>query len=434
MRADAGVGGLSPGWNVASLASAEPALREGRRAFGAGWSYRLLLVFLLLLFANLPLLFPTVALVAPAQGVVIAALAALFIERAVSQQPLRLAWPESHLLLAFLGAAAVSSFSALWPKHAGEQTLVLLRYVIVYLLVVNTVDSWPRLRRTSSVLVAGAMFPALGAIRNYFLTGDLVEGRAGWIGIFENPNDLAYTLVLLFPIAVATALAARGVWAIFGWCAIAAYTTAIFVTFSRGGFLAFCVVVLLCFLRWCGPWARLPGLAVAGAAIAVVVSTSWGRMEGFADLLADATLQQRLATVRAGIEMFVDQPLLGVGLGCSVVGWPLYAPAGAVTEGWLHSHNTIIQVLAETGLLGGAPFLLMVAIALWKANRLALPWRKSGRPEIYRAVSALEISLWGFLACGLAGGHVLSWFPYLVIGLVSAACIIPRPSPQDLAS
>jgi hypothetical protein len=76
----------------------------------------------------------------------------------------------------------------------------------------------------------------------------------------------------------------------------------------------------------------------------------------------------------------------------------------------------------------------MVAIALWKANRLALPWRKSGRPEIYRAVSALEISLWGFLACGLAGGHVLSWFPYLVIGLVSAACIIPRPSPKDLAS
>ena len=425
MPADAGFGSLSHGWSAGGVARAGGSLRA--RPSRAGWSYRLLLVFLLLLFANLPLLFPAVAPFAPAQSVVMVALGALLLECAVAQRPLRLVWPESHLLIAFLGAAAVSSFSALWPTYAGEQTLVLLRYVVVYLLLVNTVDSWPRLRQTSAILAIGGVFPAVGALRHFFWTGERIEGRAGWIGIFENPNDLAYSLVVLLPIAAAVVLAARGVWAVVGWGLLATYTTALFVTYSRGGFLAFSVVVLLCLLRWSGPWARLPALAVAATAIGYVVSTSWGRLEGFGHLLADATLRQRLDTIRAGLEMFADHPLLGVGLGCSVVGWPLYAPAGAITEGWLHSHNTIIQVLAETGTLGAAPFLLLLAIATWKAHRLAAEWRGVGQVSTYRAVSALEISLWAFLVCGLAGGHVLSWFPYLVIGLVCAALRLPRP-------
>lgn len=401
-------------------------------ASGSRWSYRLLVLFVLLLFANLPLLFPALEPLQPAQWVAVAALVLVFVELSTSGRALRLAWPESHLLLLFVGAAAISSFTALWPRYAGEQTLVLLRYVVVYVILVNAVDTWARLRGISIALAVGGLLPALGALRGYYWTGDVVEGRASWIGIFDNPNDLAYSLVLLFPIAAAATLQARGAWAILGWAGLGVYAAAIFLTFSRGGLVAFCVVALLCLLRWSGPWARVPALLFLGAALAFVVTRSWGRLEGFADLLADATLQQRFDTVRAGLGMFADRPLLGVGLGCSVIGWPLYAPPGAATEGWLHSHNTLIQALAETGLFGAAPFLLMVGYGLWAARRLARSWRGAGNPAAWRSLSALEISIWGFLVCGLAGGHVLSWFPYLVLGLISAARFLPGPAARGV--
>lgn len=392
------------------------------------WSFKLLLAFLLLLYANLPFLVPGVAGLAPAQTVGIAALALLFVERAIARRPFALSWPESHLLLAFLGVAVLSAFTSLWPAHALEESLVLLRYVAIYLLIVNTVESWRRLRVLFAVMVAGGCLPALGAL-HYAREGVMVEGnRAGWVGIFSNPNDLAYSLVLLIPLALALALDARGWRRLLPWGAAALYTVAIFSTYSRGGMLGFGAVVLLSFLFWSRPWARLPGLVVGALALAFAVATFWSREEGFADLLADATVGQRLATVKAGVAMFLDNPLLGVGLGCSVIGWPEYAPPNAFSQGWLHSHNTFVQVLSETGLLGTVLFLSLFGFVLVHGHRRAREWQRAGRPRRFRAVSALTVSLWGLAVCGLSGGHVVSWFPYLILGLLSAALLLGGPA------
>jgi O-antigen ligase len=177
--------------------------------------------------------------------------------------------------------------------------------------------------------------------------------------------------------------------------------------------------------------ARLPGLVVGVAALAFAVTTFWDRDEGFADLLADATQQQRQDTIRAGIAMFADNPLLGVGPGCSVIGWPEYAPPNAFSEGWLHSHNTVIQLFSETGLLGAVPFFLLLGIALWRTHAQSRLWRAAGWPGRSRMVSALAISLWGLAVCGLSGGYMLSWFPYLILGLASATLLLPGPGEEE---
>lgn len=425
MPAGSGLGGMSSavglGWAPGELAAeAEPRL-------STPWSFKLLAVFLLLLYANLPLVVPQVAALAPAQAVALGAFALLFVERAIARRPFTLSWPESHLLLAFLGVVALSSFTSFWPAHALEQTLVLLRFVAVYLLIVNTTETWSRLRVLFAVMVAGGLFPALGSL-HYARQGVLVEGnRAGWVGIFSNPNDLAYSLVLLFPLALALVPGTRGWKKLLPLGAAALFAVAIFTTYSRGGMLGFGAVVLLAFLLWSPPVARLPGLVVGAAALAFAVTTFWDRDEGFADLLGDATLNQRLNTIKAGLAMFADNPLLGVGPGCSVIGWPEYAPPNAFSEGWLHSHNTVIQVLSETGLLGAVPFFLLLGIALWRAHERARTWRLAGDRERSRMVSALAISLWGLVVCGVSGGYVLSWFPYLILGLTSAALLLPGP-------
>lgn len=431
MPAGSGLGGVSVparlGWAPGDVAvEAEPRL-------STPWSFKLLAAFLLLLYANLPLVFPQVAAVAPAQVVALGAFALLFVERAVVRRPFTLAWPESHLLLAFLGVVALSSFTSLWPAHALQETLLLLRYVAVYLLIVNVTESWRRLRILFAVLVAGGLFPALGSF-HYARQGAMVEGnRAGWVGIFSNPNDLAYSLVLLFPLALALFLGIRGWKRLLPLGAAALFAVAIFMTYSRGGLMGFATVLLLAFLLWSPPVARLPGLVVGAAALAFAVTSFWDRDEGFGDLLGDATLNQRLATIKAGLAMFADNPLLGVGPGCSVIGWPQYRPPNLYSEGWLHSHNTVIQVLSETGLLGAVPFFLLLGIALWRAHGRAREWRLAGDRNRSRMVSALAISIWGLAACGLSGGYMLSWFPYLILGLTSAALLLPGPGADEVA-
>jgi O-antigen ligase len=430
MPSHAGLGGLSLPVPHEVRPPVTRAIPAEAPAGGNALPWVLLLVFLLLLFANLPLLVPSLAAVAPAQTVALAALGVLFVETSIARRPFRLPGPEAYLLLAFLGAAAVSSFSALWMRHSVEQTLVLLRFVAIFLLLVNTVTTWRRLRVTLAVMVAGGLFPALGALDNV-RTGDLVEGRAYWLGFFANPNDLAFALVVLVPFALFLALEAKGLARIFFGATAATFVVAIFTTYSRSGLIALTLVLLLCFLRWSRPWARVPGLLAMASLMVLVVASQWDRPEGFAALVEDATVQQRLDTVRAGAAMFDDHPVLGVGLGGSLVGWPLYMPEGADSEGWLHSHNTFVQILAEGGIVGSALFLGLLAVALGKARRMARGWRGRGRPDLDRASSALEISLWGFLVCGLAGGYVLSWFPYLVVGLVSAAWLLPAPPPEE---
>ncbi len=235
--------------------------------------------------------------------------------------------------------------------------------------------------------------------------------------------------MLLFPLVLALATVVTG-WrrAALGG-ALALYAAAVFWSYSRGGLMGFAVVAGLCFWLWVRPKWRLPGLVVGVLLCAVVLGSFWHRSEGFGDLVADTTVNERLDTIRAGLAMFADHPVLGVGIGCSVLGWPMYAPSGSAAEGWLHSHNTIVQVLGETGALGALAYVLLVGFGLWRSHRLARRLRAAGRPDLFRLVSAIEISLVGFLVCGLSGGYVLSWFPYLVLGLASAAQVVARETP-----
>ncbi len=65
----------------------------------------------------------------------------------------------------------------------------------------------------------------------------------------------------------------------------------------------------------------------------------------------------------------------------------------------------------------------------WRGGRSNIP----GRVGISRLMAALEIAFWGYFNCGLSGGYVMSWFPYLLAGLIGAAGRIaaePKPSPQ----
>ena len=142
-------------------------------------SYWLLLTFLFLLYANLPLVMPALDALRPAKVVAGLALVALVGERVFARKSLEFAWPEGILLLSFLGAAALSSLTALWPRLAFESVSdLLLKMTIVFFFIVNCANTERWLRGVMWTVVIGGLLPAAGTLRNY-LQGNMVDGRAG---------------------------------------------------------------------------------------------------------------------------------------------------------------------------------------------------------------------------------------------------------------
>ena len=380
-------------------------------------SYLLLLAFLLLLYANTPFLLPAAEVLRPAKVVAGLALIALIGEAMSGKRELRFAWPEGGLMMAFLAAAALSCLTALWPGYAAERVGDLAKMILTFFFLLNCANSERRLRGVMWIMVIGGLFPALGTLKNY-LAGNLYEGRTAWVGIFANPNEVAYALVILVPLLVYLATP-RGWWVRLLLSAISiVFAAAIFVTFSRGGLIALGAVIALIGWRKKNKWILgLTLILLAGGLL--FASRYWSRDEGFSQLNSDATVESRLATTQAGFDMFVDHPLLGVGIGCSVIAWPLYAPQGLHTRRALVTHNTFIQALSETGLLGFVPFVLLIGVSLYQMRKLAL-----GKAATDLG-AAVEVSIWGLVFCGMSGGYVLTWFPYLLLGLAAAARRIP---------
>jgi O-antigen ligase len=127
-------------------------------------------------------------------------------------------------------------------------------------------------------------------------------------------------------------------------------------------------------------------------------------------------VRQRFATFEAGGLMFINNPLLGVGPGDSLVAYPLYVPkeAHCGCQDQLIIHNSFLQVLSETGLMGFIPFVVLIGAALYHARMM-----KNGPMGPYAV--ALELSMTGFVACSLSGGFTYTWWPYILVGLIAAA-------------
>jgi len=383
-------------------------------------SYLLLLAFLFLLYANTPFLLPAAEILRPAKLVAALALLALIGETMFGKRELHFAWPEGGLMIAFLGAAALSCLTALWPGYAVQGVGDLAKMILTFFFVLNCANSERRLRGVMWIMVIGGLFPALGTLKNY-VAGNLYEGRAAWIGIFANPNEVAYALVILVPLAVYLATP-RGWFVRLLVTAISVlFAAAVFVTFSRGGLIALVAVIALIGWRKKNKWILgLTMILLVGGLL--FASRFWSRGEDFSQLNGDATVQSRLATTEAGFNMFLDHPLLGVGFGCSVIAWPLYAPQGLYTRGALVTHNTFIQALSETGLLGFVPFVLLIGVGLYQMRKLAL---STAHADLG---AAIEVAFLGLVFCGMSGGYVLTWFPYLLLGLAAAARRIPKES------
>ena len=280
------------------------------------------------------------------------------------------------------------------------------------------------------VLVAAGLAVSLVAIHNMGDPINLVEGTRVTIGremgsLLGDPNDLS--LVLLFPISFSVSyLLSPGMsWQnrVFGLISAIIILIAILDTKSRGGLLGAAAVFAVFALRTIKSRVVTIGVGGLGAVALFALAGISGRQSGGAAEvgMVDESAAGRLYAWQAAFRMALDHPLFGVGIDNFPGNFFFYT---SDWEGFAKAvHSTWFGVLAETGFIGIALFLVLVGAtvkrsfgALRKLDRL----RAAGiamNLEAYAIAQAVLAGLASFIVSGSFLTQGFTWPLYILLAL-----------------
>jgi len=313
----------------------------------------------------------------------------------------RVSSPINWVMVAF-AAAMLLSFPA---SHSSEAAAIVfsdyLKILVGYFLIIKVVNSRWRLVAFVLLLLLVNLKMSQFQIRNYgggYWAGIRGEG-AGSTGLFGNAGDFGVAMCTVLPVALATFLGLKGSrWRWLGALSAGCFFLSILYSSSRGAALGLASVGLYFWLRGRRKLVGLIVLLLAATLFWGLAPESYKTRFSTTHTEEDTTGQHRLDLWRAGIEMFAQNPLTGVGIGnFPVVYQQRYLPPNAKVYEAIAPHNIFIQAGSELGLpgllclLSGIGFILIVN---GRTRRLAL---LSGLPDG---------QLYAHLARGLEGGLV----------------------------
>ncbi|MDQ6868933.1 MAG: O-antigen ligase family protein [Pseudomonadota bacterium] len=260
---------------------------------------------------------------------------------------------------------------AIFTPLTEDETQLLITNIEYVLVTISFVAIFSLCKRLDRIIQVVGLVVAVSAGINlieYYLpqllpvTFTSVPGRAA--GFAENPNDSATYICLPLPLVAFFAPRLMR----YMWYAIA--LAGIVVTFSRGGMALWVTAVVVTEalkhrertgLRFTGMILLTIQFLVVALVLAYAVSAFGGMDALFPDLDNNTRARVsfttddngRLSAAEKGIDMFLDAPLFGKGVGSTRAVPPDHGP-----------HNMFVLMLAELGLVGGiwiAAFLLSIA-------------------------------------------------------------------------
>jgi O-antigen ligase len=319
------------------------------------------------------------------------------------------------------------ALSLLFAPDPAESVLAALRYalfIIFFFLVLQLTTTAEQVRRILRVMVISTAAAAAWGLYNFLVVG---LDRAG--GPIEDPNDFAYLMICVLPLAVFLLVSERRRRLLWTVCCLL-LLGATFATLSRGA-----LVGLAALAPWAVVTRRLPVKGVL-LGFAIVVSVGALAFIALAPMLhdrleaksriADKNVTARQALWSAALRMWEDRPAIGVGPGRFGIEAPAYVRNNPLIIDRPVVHNSYLHVLAELGALGLLAFVGMLGsswLLLGRARRRA---REALDPDGSRMATAMEASL----VVAIAGGAFLSeqlTTPFWLIGALAAVVgSVPR--------
>ncbi len=363
---------------------------------------------LLVLAVPLPAIVSTdtlrVATVAPLTALVVFA---WLLRRGVQDRPLETGGLPVRslgaLVLAFTAATACAT-------HPATSIRELLNTSVLFALLVLLVDRFAesRQRIQSALLVLAGVAGVVGLLAILETVG-IVPGAFPRFGTslyraalgFGQPNGLGLFLAICAPIVVYFAMSAPAHVRLAARVALPLVLAGLAGTFSRGSWLALLAGSII--LLVAGAYRFFLRVWLSALAFIVVfdVGTGGALRETAARTVGDWVIEQRLTLQLAGLLMFFDRPVLGVGPGGYADNLDRYGAQLPQLFDYLPTpHNAYVQMAAETGVIGLIAFVAFLLLGLWVAF---VPTRKAVHGDPAADDTQLRLALlWSFTTACLA--------------------------------
>ena len=287
------------------------------------------------------------------------------------------------------------------------------KIVIVALTLVLTVTRLTELRRLILMQALGVALMTIAAV----IINNRMQGRLAGMGngLLSNPNDLAMNVALNWPLCLAFLLAGRGIarklfWAI----AMLVMIYAVMATYSRAGFLAIAVAILISLWDFVIRGRRTYLLGVAAlclmSTLVVAPRNYLERLETLVGKFQEGDYDRGSAESRKqllikSLEITATHPVFGVGPG----NFPSY------TGLWLVTHNTYTQLSSEGGIPALIIFMLLLRRAFLNLFHLRKVPRAPEKEEMHLYTTALSASFLAYLVGAFFSSSAYELFPYYMI-------------------
>lgn len=327
---------------------------------------------------------------------ILLALVFLVIER----RKVRFRMPEI-LLSIFTAIVLLSSVNAFEPSESYDKLSNFLAWVLIYLLIANTVDTEERfvVFMLSFLLYSFKMSQA--GTRSWAQDGFVFRswGTTGTPGFFQNSGEFGIQMCIFLPLIAAFTVALRKHWPRWlrwvAWGIAGTAVTGIVASSSRGALVGLGAVVLWLMLN-SRKRVRALLLTVVLASLVYAITPA-EQKQRFQEIGTDKTSISRTTAWKQGMQMMRDRPVLGIGYS----NWTKYH---TVTYGGYRMlpHNVFIEAGAELGYAGLVAFVALIGCTFVlnrRTRKLAGPASDEGRFVFYMA-HGLDGALVGFLASG----------------------------------
>jgi probable O-glycosylation ligase (exosortase A-associated) len=341
--------------------------------------------------------------------------------------------------------AAMTATQSAYPDVVTPQLQNVLKLWLIVFVAANALRTRAQVR-LFMVFFLGcfALFPLRGAMFNFFIYHNDLQGRAIWNQLYSNPNDLGAMAILQLSMAVALVESEKKGWvrscALLG---IVVVPMLILMTQSRGVFLGLLVFVALTLVGHHRRLRIVMRLAVVGMLLALVAPAgAWERLGTLRHATSTTTLdqvdgeggsaRQRYEIWQVGFAIIADHPLTGVGVGAYEVNHERYALRphfNPTAQGPRDAHSLYFNVLAETGYPGLLMYVGMLLSVFVTARRIRVRCRDV-LPAAARQLLVLEAGLAAFLTAAVFGS--LPYLPHFLLHLVLIQALV-RLNVEQLA-
>jgi putative inorganic carbon (hco3(-)) transporter len=301
----------------------------------------------------------------------------------------------------------------------GQAGIILLFFMIIGLL-----DTQEKLSKFIFYFILANTFLALLGLNNYFIEGIDIDNLStgGFVG---GADDFAVVISSAIPFTFFLYQQQKMSKAkIFYALLTVLFVTAVILAFSRGGWVTLICMSFLIILFSTHKMKTVTLLIIAVIVLLNILPPQFA--DEFQTISAETgTGKHRIELWSAGFHMFLDHPILGVGM----MNFPgvygrFYMPENPSNPRWITVHSIYFQLIAEMGILG-AIFFILIAYWIIKDNWIVQRKMRAAaqvQSFSYAISQGLTVSILGYLI----GGAFLSLLYYPPLYIIAALTVALR--------